>query len=79
MVGIAASTWAAMKDHCWLPIGIPIDLIVKRVQLRDLEPPTSEGLGCLIELPETSCRGSNNEAQTIVWGLLGTVTACCST
>ena len=79
MVGIAASTWAAMKDHCRLPIGIPIDLVVKRVQLRDLKPPTSKGLGCLIELPETSCRASDIEAQTTVWGLSGVMTACCNT
>lgn len=62
MVGIAASTWAAMEDHCWLPSWISIDLIVQGVQLRDLQPPGLEGLGCWVELPGSPYKWSTSKA-----------------
>ena len=65
MVGIAASTWAAMEDHCWLPSWIPINLIVQRMQLRDLQPSSLEGLGCWVELPGSPCKGSTSKAGQV--------------
>ena len=65
MAGIAASTWAAVEDHCWLPSRIAIDLIVQGMQLRDLQPPSLEGLGCCVELPGSSCRRSTRKAVQV--------------